>query len=60
MNYHKIYNQIIYDPRNNILTGYIEKHHIIPKSLGGSNASDNIVRLSCRQHFFRNLIDLSS
>jgi hypothetical protein len=30
---------------------YYEKHHIIPKSLGGSNAQDNLVNLTAREHF---------
>ena len=30
---------------------YYEKHHIIPKSLGGSNSKDNIVHLTAREHF---------
>ncbi len=30
---------------------YSEKHHIIPKSLGGSNNKENIVRLTAREHF---------
>lgn len=29
----------------------IEKHHVIPKSLGGNNSSDNIVKLTLREHF---------
>lgn len=29
----------------------VEKHHRIPKSLGGSDSADNIVRLSLRKHF---------
>lgn len=28
-----------------------EKHHIIPKSLGGSNKKDNLVKLSLKEHF---------
>jgi hypothetical protein len=28
-----------------------ERHHIIPQSLGGSNDKDNLVYLSCREHF---------
>lgn len=28
-----------------------ELHHIIPQSLGGSNAKSNLVYLSCREHF---------
>jgi len=31
--------------------GYTEKHHIIPKSLGGSNLKENLVRLTAREHF---------
>jgi ribosomal protein L37AE/L43A len=30
---------------------YTEKHHIIPKSLGGSNSKDNLVVLTAREHF---------
>lgn len=30
---------------------YTEKHHIIPKCLGGSNKKDNLVILTAREHF---------
>ena len=30
---------------------YRERHHIIPRSLGGSNDQDNIVQLTAREHF---------
>ena len=33
------------------LTGYFEKHHIIPKSLGGGNSEENLVNLTFREHF---------
>lgn len=33
------------------LVGYTEKHHIIPKSLGGNNSSLNLVRLTPKEHF---------
>lgn len=33
------------------VTGYAEIHHICPKSLGGSNNSDNLIRLPSRVHF---------
>lgn len=32
-------------------SGYTEKHHIIPTSLGGLNVKDNVVRLTAREHF---------
>lgn len=31
--------------------GYVEKHHIIPKVLGGTNEENNIVFLTAREHF---------
>ena len=33
------------------LSGYSERHHIIPKCLGGSNKKDNLVILTAREHF---------
>lgn len=51
MNYQKLHDQIIFDVRNNRLETNFEKHHIIPKSLGGSNEPTNIVKLTYRQHW---------
>ena len=34
-----------------IIGGYSEKHHIIPKCLGGSNKKENLVSLTAREHF---------
>lgn len=33
------------------IIGYTEKHHIIPKCLGGDNKSSNLVHLTAREHF---------
>ena len=30
---------------------YSEKHHIIPKSLGGLNCKENLVKFTGRQHY---------
>ena len=38
------------------LEGYVEKHHIIPKSLGGSNNSSNLVKLTAKEHFICHLL----
>jgi hypothetical protein len=51
MNYQNIYNQIIERAKNRVLEGYKEKHHIIPKCLGGNNDKDNLVELTAREHF---------
>jgi len=36
--------------QHNILTSGYERHHIIPRSLGGTDSPDNIVRLTAREH----------
>ncbi len=51
MNYNKIYDQIIERSKNRSLEGYKEKHHIVPKCLGGGNEKSNIVELTAREHF---------
>lgn len=49
--YTKIYYNIINAARDRENFGYVEKHHIIPKSLGGDNSTNNIVQLTAREHF---------
>lgn len=52
MNYKRIYKQIIEkrkleEPKDT----YTENHHIVPRSLGGSDDKDNLVKLTAREHF---------
>lgn len=49
--YTKWYYAIIDNASKSVYTYYIEKHHIIPRSLGGTDNKDNIVALTARQHF---------
>lgn len=49
--YYSWYTSIIEKARLRQSAGYVEKHHIIPQSLGGTNSKDNIVNLSAREHF---------
>ena len=49
--YTKWYFQIISNGRKKRELQYVEKHHIIPKCLGGSNAKYNIATLTPREHF---------
>jgi hypothetical protein len=35
---------------------YTETHHIIPKSLGGKNTPDNLVKLTAREHYICHLL----
>lgn len=54
MNYDRLYRSIVENARKNLAerTGiYTEKHHIVPRSLGGKNTKDNLVRLTAREHF---------
>jgi hypothetical protein len=45
------YNAIIERAQTRVIDGYTEKHHIQPRSLGGSNDKDNLVDLTAREHF---------
>lgn len=49
--YTRIYFNIIDRAKSRKLNSYTESHHIIPKSLGGSNNQDNLVDLTAREHF---------
>ena len=49
--YTRIYYQIIEVAKTRTLEGYKERHHIIPKSLGGNNSKENLVNLTAREHF---------
>lgn len=56
MDYQKIYNQIIEKAKNRELEGYFEKHHIIPKCMGGSDEDGNLVKLTAREHFLCHIL----
>lgn len=40
----------------NKLFGYVEKHHIIPKSMGGSDDKANLVFLTAKEHFIAHML----
>ena len=42
--------------KNKEIVGFYEKHHIIPRSLGGSDKATNLVKLTARQHFIAHLM----
>lgn len=56
MNYQKIYYQIIERAKTRQIEGYVEKHHIIPKCLGGFNDKENLVKLTAREHFLCHML----
>jgi len=56
MNYQRIYDKLIFraicrQDSPSKLTGYTEKHHVVPKSMGGSNKKVNLVALTPREHY---------
>lgn len=51
MDYHKHYNALIQRARERSLSGYFERHHVIPRCLGGSNDASNIVHLLPEEHY---------
>jgi hypothetical protein len=53
MDYKKHYDLLITTRKNRkIIDGdYYERHHIIPKSMGGTNELSNLIYLTAREHF---------
>lgn len=61
MNYEKIYNSLIQSRKSrgldkSKLEGYYERHHIVPRSMGGSNEDNNLVLLTGREHYVAHLL----
>jgi hypothetical protein len=60
MNYKKIYADFIADRQAKeaglIASGvYFERHHILPRSMGGADDSENMISLTAGDHFFAHL-----
>ena len=49
--YTQWYTNITERAKNRYLDSYTESHHIVPRSLGGSDDADNLVNLTAREHF---------
>jgi len=56
MDYKRIYDELIAFRKVNIPSGYVERHHIIMTSLGGSDDADNLVKLTGREHWIAHLL----
>jgi len=54
--YKKWHDSIIDRAKNRVLSCYVERHHIIPKSCGGSDDKFNLVSLTPREHFIVHLL----
>jgi len=51
MNYSAQYNKLINRAKNRILTEGYERHHIIPRCMGGSDDPSNIANLTPEEHY---------
>lgn len=53
MNYSRIYNNLILKAGSRILPTdvYTERHHIIPKCMGGDDSTSNLIELTAEEHF---------
>lgn len=53
MNYKRIHDQIIDRAKSRTLPKdtYTERHHIVPRCLGGNDSKDNLVKLTAREHY---------
>lgn len=61
MNYQRIYEAFIADRRSReeityLVQPYTERHHILPRSLGGGDEPSNLIRLTPEDHFFAHLL----
>lgn len=54
MDYQKIYNNLI--TRKIARVGYVEKHHILPRCLGGLDNKENLVNLYPEEHYLAHLL----
>jgi hypothetical protein len=59
MDYKKLYDKIIENSKNKNRSkkyGIFERHHIIPKCLGGTNEKSNLVLVTPREHFILHML----
>ncbi len=50
--YEKEYKKLIKKARKRQLKGFCERHHIIPRCMGGGNEPENIVKLTTKEHYW--------
>lgn len=57
MDYGRVYREFIADRKSKPRPeGYTERHHILPRSLGGGNEPENLIDLTAEDHFFAHLL----
>jgi hypothetical protein len=57
MNYFLAYQRLIDKAKARVcVDGYVERHHVLPRALGGSDDSSNLVALTAREHFVAHVL----
>lgn len=56
MDYQKIYDNLVRRGQNRILEGYSEKHHVVPRCIGGTDDATNLVSLTPEEHYLCHLL----
>ena len=51
MNYLRHYNALIDRARARTMAGYVERHHVVPRCMGGSDDPSNLVCFTPEEHF---------
>ena len=59
MNYQVIYNTLINKRKIHFFDGYGEIHHIIPVCVGGTDDTENLVKLTAKEHFVAHQKDVN-
>ena len=54
--YKSWYDSIIQKANNRTISTYKEKHHILPRCLGGKDNQENLVELTAREHFIVHML----
>lgn len=56
MDYQRLYDKLIRNARHRYAFGASERHHVIPRSMGGTDDWENLVRVSPKLHALLHLI----
>jgi hypothetical protein len=51
MNYANIYDALISRAKTRVLDSYTEKHHIVPRCMGGEDSPENLAELTPEEHY---------
>jgi hypothetical protein len=56
VDYKRIYDELITRGKNRVPDGYVERHHIVPRCMGGTDDSNNMVALTAEEHYLAHLL----